>query len=390
MRPPSLLVLQAASGLVGFSAYLAAMVANAVWSAHGWPLTRIGLAVAATNLCYGAVVGIAGALVERIGRARSCIVGASIGAVGCAIAAATPTTGTALVAAMASFLAMALYFPGVAGLYSDGTSRPMPLHAKVSFYSLGWGLGVLVGFVSYGALARTPPIGFAIAALGFVAMGALLWRWRRASAAPPAADGDRASHPTLGRLTMLYRCSVLLTAMVAATTSALAQRILTPLSTDAPALCATLLAAHSVGSLTMFALMGRWDGWILRPGRAWWLQAPIALGGALLLVVAHAQAAPPVALIAVGLLTGLGHGATYMASIYCSMRLPDGAARGAGVHEAFLGVGYVVGPPAAALLISAAIGDAAAGWPALAGLGWWIVGLAAVVLALPVLAVRRR
>ncbi len=389
MRPPSLIVLQCASGLVGFSAYLAAMVANAVWTAHGWPLTRIGLAVAATNLCYGAVVGVAGTLVERIGRARSCIIGATVGTVGCAIAASAPATGTALVAAMASFLAMALYFPGVAGLYSDGTSRPMPLHAKVSFYSLGWGLGVLVGFVSYGVLARTPVIGFAIAALGFTAMGALLWRWRSAPAAPPSADGDRGSHPTLARLTTLYRVSVLMTAMVAATTTALAQRILTPLSDDAPARCATLLAAHSLGSLTMFALMGRWDGWILRPGRTWWLQAPIALGGALLVALAYAQAAPALGLIGVGLLTGLGHGATYMASIYCSMRLPDGAARGAGVHEAFLGVGYVIGPPTAALLISAAIGDGAAGWPALAGLGWWVVGLAAVVLALPAVAARR-
>ncbi len=364
------------------------MVANAVWSGHGWPLTRIGLAVAATNLCYAAVVGVAGAVVERVGRARSCLIGAGLGALGCAIAAWWPAPGTALAAAMASFLAMAFYFPGVAGLYSDGAARPMRLHEKVSFYSLGWSLGCLVGFISYGALARTPTIGFAIAALGFAAMGAAMWRWRSAPAAPPTADGDRAPHPALARLTPMYRCSVLLTAAATMATAALAQRILTTLGGDAPSRCATLLAAHSAGTLAMFALMGRWDGWILRPGRTWWLQAPVALGGAAMLLLAYAQAAPAAGLACVGLLIGLGHGATYMASIYCSMRLPDGAARGAGVHEAFLGVGYVLGPPSAAMLIAHMSGGVA-GWPELAGLGWCVLGLAALVLALPALAIRR-
>ena len=102
--------------------------------------------------------------------------------------------------------------------------------------------------------------------------------------------------------------------------------------------------AYSGGYILVFALLGAWTGWILRPGRMLVLQSGLVIGTGLLAWWSWTAPVPNWGLSLCGLLVGIGFGHTYTGSLYYSMRLPVGASRAAGLHETFLGVGNTIGP----------------------------------------------
>jgi hypothetical protein len=81
-------------------------------------------------------------------------------------------------------------------------------------------------------------------------------------------------------------------------------------------------------------------------------------------------------------LLGLGYGGAYTASLYYSLRLPEGASRAAGLHESCLGVGNTLAPGLAGLfcwwLWSVWPPDAGGG--GLFALGIWCSSVAALAL----------
>jgi MFS family permease len=140
-------------------------------------------------------------------------------------------------------------------------------------------------------------------------------------------------------------------------------------------LASTLLTAYACGYMLSFLALAWWGGWILHPWRLWWCQGGLLLGTAGLLVMACTGGTGMPAMAMVGLLIGTGYGSAYTASLYYSLRLPVGAARAAGWHEMSIGLGNIMGPLLAGLVMQHGRDD-------LIGLGIYVV--VAAVLSLGV------
>jgi hypothetical protein len=246
---------------------------------------------------------------------------------------------------------------------------------KVSRYNLGWSSGNVVGFGTAWALSSfAPRWGFAVAAGFFSLILVILWRWRSLPPQPPAAAGDRADHPALGRLILTGRVGLMLFCLLGMSVISLLTTTLgTSLTPDAARAVGTAgLTAYAVGYVSMFGVLGAWKGWVMRPWRLTLLMLALPLAAAGLWWVGHGGHPSAATVMPCTFLLGLAYGAAYTASLYYSMRLPHGAARAASLHETFLGLGSMTGP----LLCAAFL------WwqPGLTGLASYLLVGAVVVL----------
>ncbi len=379
---PSLLLLQIFNLCIGGGSYLMIASAAGVWSQGSWREWEVGLAMFTANLTYMSTVGFFGRLADSWGRTRMAIVGAGVVGLG-AVTGLVPSPLAAAVATVLAFLGCAMFFPGNAGLFSDAkgpeTSAAVPLHVKVSRYNLGWSLGNVLGFGGAFLLAGSPPWWPFAAALGLslVPMVALA-RWWSLPPRPPSPEGDRAPHAALPLLTRMGRLALALYALIGMAVISLLETCITrtPGITDAHRLATATLAAYAVGYVLMFALLGQWSGWVLRPLRLLALQGFLPV--AVLVLLLQASAPTVIGMAVVGLLLGFTYGAIYTGSIYYSLRLPHGAARAASLHETFLGLGSTIGPVVA---MGALAWWATTGHLALVGLGLYIAAMAVVVFA---------
>jgi MFS family permease len=365
-----------------------------LWTASGWSASANGLALMACSASYALLVGFGGMLAERIGRARVSMLGASIGAVGCAVAWIHPHPLTALVSSMLAFGGPALYFPGCAGLVSDleheRGATPIPLHRKLSQYNLGWAGGCLLAFFTNGFLsAQSLRLGYAITAIAFAAVALMLAPWRRLPPSPPAAHGDRADHPALGALTLMSRLSLLFAAMLGLSMIAVLERTLTGRVAD-PRQCASwTLTAYACGYIAMFTLLGRWGGWVLRPWRLVLVQLGYLVASSVLVIATHAGILHPGMFIAVGALIGIAYGATYTGSIYYSVRIPQGASRAASLHETFLGVGNTLGPILGGLSVDALVSWSGGSVVPVTALAVFLVAISVATLVIQLVSIPR-
>jgi hypothetical protein len=100
-----------------------------------------------------------------------------------------------------------------------------------------------------------------------------------------------------------------------------------------------LTAVWMVSRVGMFWFMGAWSAWHGRSATLAWPAALLVTGLAL------AMLAPTALLLAIGLaLFGLGMGAAYSAAFYYAMEVGSAGVDAGGKHEAFIGMGYSVGP----------------------------------------------
>jgi MFS family permease len=271
----------------------------------------------------------------------------------------------------------------------ESGTRPVPLHAKVSNYNMGWSLGSLAGFGLFGALASLPrQAGYFLAAAAFTLV-ALMLRPRLGFAARlPAASGDRSSLPELPRLTFMSRFNLLLTCVMAvALVSQLEKSFGTDLELDrARRLTGICLTCYSAGFVVMFFVLGRWSGWVLRPWRLLACQSGLLLGATAFALLSFLHGThgmhgmhgiSAAGLAACGLIIGLGYGASYTGSLYYSLRLPAGASSSAGIHETYIGAGNTVGPTLAGLFLQ--LWGSRGGWPQ-AGLGLYMLAFALIGL----------
>ncbi len=106
-----------------------------------------------------------------------------------------------------------------------------------------------------------------------------------------------------------------------------------------------------------------------------------ALAGGFALVVA----VPTLPNIVIGLsLFGIGHGIIYYAALYYALRVGSSDIQSGGIHEALIGLGYVVGP--AAGLAGVLLG----GGTATVAIVWALLALAAIPAAIPLWKERAR
>ncbi len=391
ITPPGIARLRALNTLVGGATYLAVSMASASFLAAGWSFERIGLCIAIANVFYSVLVKVGGRLSDRWGRARTAILGGVLGVAGCVIplvlAGPWPTTAALFVV----FAAGAIFFPGNVGLFSDAAPLPghesAPLHRTVSAYNVGWSLGNLGGFITGwlvpGDSAR---LGFVLALVAFAVIAPALWRWRSLPPSPPRAEGDRAPHPALSRLTLLGRAGLLIHCMGGMAVIGLGERAIKAswngLDVNASHLLISwLLGSYALGYLVTFWLLGRWSGWVMHPLRLFALTAIGLPASAAVLLVAGQTAQPVIIwLVLAGLVLGLSFAGVYTASIYYSLRVPVGAAAAAAWHEASLGIGSVLGPVIAGVALTA--------WEVnpwgrgLCGLGWWLLIVFAAIALL--------
>ena len=376
---PSILLLQVLNLCIGGASYLMIASSAGVWSHGTWREAEVGMAMFLANLAYASSVSLFGGIADRWGRTKIAILGAGVVG-GAAVIGFVGTPLAAAIATILGFLGCAMFFPGNAGLFSDAKGpvegASVPLHVKVSRYNLGWSLGNVVGFGGAFLLADQPSwVAFAVAlGLSLVPI-AVLARWWSLPPRPPAPEGDRAPHPALPLLTRMGRISLLLYALVGMSVISLLETTLArmPGVSEPHRLATATLAAYAVGYVLMFAMLGSWSGWVLRPLRLLALQGFLPLAALILLVLSEPGLG---SMVGIGLLLGFAYGAVYTGSIYYSLRLPEGAAQAASLHETFLGVGSTVGPLVA---MGALAWWATTGHPSLVGLGLYMA-LGAVVL----------
>ncbi|MEK7413457.1 MAG: MFS transporter, partial [Planctomycetota bacterium] len=374
MEPPGIRTLQLLNALVGAGLYLSFPLAIETWSRMGWSLSQIGWAMAGSNLCYAAIVGLGGRLSDGWGRARTALLGAGICMLAALIALGSGSAFGALIGTMLGCAGSAIFFPGNVGLFSDARDvsgeRAQPLHLKVSHYNLGWSGGNVVGFGLAWCFVLLPAqVGWATIVLFMSVILFTLWRWRSLPARPPLADGDRAPHPALPQLTWIGRGSLLIYCMMGMAFISLLEPALKQQGQSG-------LAAHhgytvacfgyAVGYFVMFIVLGRWGGWVLQPWRLLAAQIPIMVAALGVVSLAHSEAPSELILFMLALLLGVGFAAVYTGSIYYSLRLPHGAAQAAARHETALGIGSTIGPALCGLFMSHVGGGA------LDSLGLWM------------------
>lgn len=390
MRPPAILTLQLLNALIGAAQYLGFATATGTYIRGGWSPWQIGLAMTLANLCYASLVVQGGRLSDRWGRARTAIVGALICVVSAAVALIADAPWSALTATMLGCIGSAFFFPGNVGLFSDARApdgaSALPLHVKVSRYNLGWSGGNMCGFCLAWAFALLPTrVGWATALLCSVVVVVVLVNWLNLPAQSPRADGDRAPHPALPRMIWMGRAALLIYCLLGMAFISLLARALTTEGLGAGAAqsaAAAAMFAYASGYFLIFVFLGFWDGWVLRPWRLLALQAPVMLAALGVVWLGTGGGRIDIGmLVGLGLLLGAGFGAVYTGSIYYSLRLPDGAARAAALHETALGLGSTIGPVACGVFMSV-LGDGALG-----SLGMWMVLIAAVTLTVQALAI---
>lgn len=380
MAPPPTILLQLFNALTAVGSMLALTVGITIWTAGRWDPLQIGIATTAANLCYGGLVAQGGLLAERWGRARAGILGSAIGAFGCLLALLIDHPAATVIAAMLGFAGPALFFPGSAGLFSDASGvagkAPPPLHAKVSNYNLGWATGNCAAFMICGLVADQRTLAYGVSMTAFLLVLLGLWRWRNLPPSPPQADGDRAPHPALPRLTLMYRVNLFIACVLGfVVVSQLVKALVSSGmgNDEATRIYSIVLSCYAGSYIAMFLIVRTWTGWILKPWRLWLCQLgyPLGAGG---LMFAWLVGPSLLLLAGCGVLFGLAYGAAYTGSIYYSLRLPHGASRAAGLHETFIGLGQTVGPLLAGGFLSLLM-------PGLGGLAVFVLAFAVMGLA---------
>ena len=351
MTPPRMILLQLFNLLMGGGCYLMAVSSCGIWSAAGWSPVATGAGMMAANLSYCLFVGLGGRMADGWGRARTAVTGAAITIAGSLLAYIGADPWASAIGTVICFGGSALFFPGNVGLFSDAKQTgggDLPLHVKVSRYNLGWSSGNLVGFGLAWLLADGHvALGYPLAGGAFAVILLSLLRWWSLPPSPPQASGDRADHPALPKLIFMGRVGLLLycllgMALISLFENTLARSGLAPAAAHITATAA--LTAYALGYFLTFGVLGLWGGWVMRPWRlfAFSLLLPVAAGG--FLACGLVGTATPWPFAGCGLALGVAFAAIYTSSIYYSMRLPQGAARAASLHETYLGVGSTLGP----------------------------------------------
>jgi MFS family permease len=314
------------------------------------------LLAASIGLIYGVASMVGGKVAQRRGYLFALSVGCGIMALMLMTGAFVDSLAVHLVIAWVSAAGMALTWPGLEALVSEGDT-PEHLPRNIGIYNLVWAaFGALAYFVG-GAMVKawTFRAMFLVPVVIFVAeivIACLLERARkslpRLQSAPTIAaaldDEDERQRSPIAPEAFLKM------AWVANPFAYLAiNTVLAAVPSLANRLGLTLAAAGAVCSLWQFVragsfvLLWQWKGWHYR--FRWLIAAYVALAAGFFSI----QAAPNLAvLLFAQVLFGLSTGLIYYSSLYYSMHVGEAKGEHGGVHEAMIGVGSFAGPAVSA------------------------------------------
>lgn len=237
---------------------------------------------------------------------------------------------------------------------------PMGMSRRMTLYNLSWSFGALVALAAGGSIATlfTWP-GVFIAAAGAFALCVLMARYwaipaheiaaqhaQQAAETPGPASAGQTAVDRRRATTFLYMAwlgnglsyvgvNILMPVM---------PRLVLAAGIRSYALGTALAATSYLTRFLGFLLTWFWTGWHYRV--RWQLLAYGALAASFLWMLLSPTLP---AMIIGGIFFGLATAMLYAGSLYYSMHVSGGAGQHAGIHEAVLGVGVVLGPMVAAM-----------------------------------------
>jgi hypothetical protein len=354
---PSLVHLLALCGVFGLSVFLTLTMVTWRWEEAKWDFWKQGWVLSLAALTYPAMVGIAGRLAERLGRARQAAFACwAVSLSVWLLLIADPWAAAAAFALVGGISAW--FFPAIAGLMADAGKETqavsVPLHRRVAKYNMGWSMGNLLGFAIALTLAgyKLYWIGALILTLATCVAGIDLLRFSHLKpASKQTSETFIQDDPRIPRCATVGRFGILLGCIIGNIFFGMLLAVLTREnvaigdSSQARTLQTIAFLTYAAGYVASFFLLSSWAGWILHPLRLLMIQQGSLLGGIALILLPFIGFVHPVGITIACLFLGLGYGSTYTASIYYSLRQGAGGASGAaGLHETFVGSGNVLGP----------------------------------------------
>jgi predicted MFS family arabinose efflux permease len=221
-------------------------------------------------------------------------------------------------------------------------------------FNLSWASCQVVTFWSIAVFMKEPGAAlWAIPVMGLshIATIPLIWYFRP----EPAAHGDSGhAHPPaerarFKRLLSCHRLLLILSYVAFSAMNPLLPSIMSERLRVDPTWATPITSAWMLSRVGMFWFMGAWGGWHGRFATLLWPPVLLLAGMSLALLSSSAL------VLAIGLaLFGMGMGAIYASAFYYAMEVGSAGVDAGGKHEAFIGVGYAVGP-----LLGTAAGSAA-------------------------------
>lgn len=288
---------------------------------------------------------------------------------------------------------MAVFFTSVEGLISDYQDHRLSLARRMGRYCMAWSAGnVLAGFSVGWANANGLARGVCLVFAGLTFVACL------ATIADLKMNGDKKLADTgignadlrpeapffavLGRTGLFFACLALMGMLAVFPRYG---KDWHGLSEDA---IGNLVGISMFAQTVTYFAMGRLTFW--HYSRCWQVALSLAFAAGLALMIA-APVGSVAALAAAFVLCGVGYGVMYFFSIYYSLMVTEGHAKSGGIHEAFLGVGNLIGPLAGLGAMRVAVGSAGVA-PERSGVMSLWMALCGVAIALIVITVviRRR
>lgn len=309
---------------------------------------------AALGLTYGVASALGGRFAQRRGYFATLKAGYAIMAVAIGVGAFVRALPVHLGIMFVSICGMALTWPSLQALVSDGKSR-RELQRNVGIYNLVWsGLGA-VAYFSGGAMFKA--FGFrtmfvlpaAIHIVQFVA-AVILERAVRSgpstTAIPHAADEGAVPKTDERRRSLLSPQTFLRMAWLANPFAYLAiNTVIAVMPAVASRLHLSVAQAGILCSIWMFVrtasflCLWLWPGWHYR--FRWLMAAYVALTASFVVLLL----APNLSLVIAAQMTfGLALGLIYYSSLYYSMDVGETKGEHGGFHEAMIGLGSCAGP----------------------------------------------
>lgn len=309
------------------------------------------LALAATlGIVYAVSSWQGGKFAQRRGYFTSLGTGSAVMAACLTVGSMVSALAAHLAVAFTSLVAMALTWPSLQALVSEGQPRAR-LMTRLGIYNLVWSGFGAVAYLTGGAMIESwgPRSQFLVPASLFTAQFALLLWMRRGLAslalsqgAHSSMAGEEAAVPTSSVVPKAF----LQMAWVANPFAYLAINTVVAMGPSiAKALSLSPRYAGYYCSIWMFVRSGAfglfwlWPGWHYR--FRWLVAAYVGMVGAFAIVLL----APSVAvLVAAQLGFGLCIGLIYYSSIFYSMDVGETKGEHGGIHEAAIGLGCATGP----------------------------------------------
>lgn len=300
--------------------------------------THIGLILCLPSAVYVSATVPMGTLGDRFGRRRLACLGAAVTGLATIALALAPSTAAMILPQLGRGLGAAMFWPALVGWLSHGVGAAR-LSRRLAVYNLGWSSGSTVGPFFAGLIYQHLGAVHAVLAYGLAMLLTAGWVLSLPGLRDggPVADDDRLepSSPALRRRAWLASWAAV---FVIGSARAQFPQYATGSLHFSPTLIGQLIGLLALAQTLVFLDLGLLHpklgrGPLLRPAQA------LVIGGLALLAVGGSAGAV-IGLICIGMNSGVG----FVTAQYHSVCGRDDPSTQGGIHEAVVGLGYVLGP----------------------------------------------